>query len=264
MFKGYRRMLKHASFRVFNNFDITQSSKCSQHALRKRMLLFQDEKPEHEKISFEDAMMKELELIDEPDLHFGLDKNYKLIYVVFPNFTSQAIQQKCTLAILELLTMFPNQRPKKSDDRHCEIEDVDVYHLMEWSPKGHYHTRCISQQSTANGRVTILPSVTNVRNAFFEYRRNLSALIRAVDENEYVKGRSTIEQSTDEFKDFLQSCIEEVFLGSVINTGRCLNHRDFKDVKGSLSALSVYGTFSGAEVCIPEICVMFPHIPTSV
>ncbi|KAL0490948.1 hypothetical protein AKO1_002640 [Acrasis kona] len=116
--------------------------------------------------TFEDLIFNNLQLIDEPDIHFGLDKNFALLWVVDPKFTQESIQKKCSNALPEVVTIFP-QPLKKTDDRHKHIKDVDVYHFMEWSATGHPDKRCVSKQTYANGATTSIASVQNVKNAFF-------------------------------------------------------------------------------------------------
>ncbi|KAL0480612.1 hypothetical protein AKO1_006783 [Acrasis kona] len=210
--------------------------------------------------TFEEWIFNKLEEISDQQITIGLDKKHKLVNIMLPKMITEAEQKDLSAALLELTIMFP-QPFTKCDDRHRNCEEIDVYHFFEWSPIGHPLTRVVSRQSIAKGKVTALPSVANIKKAFFKYRRDLSSLIKAVDKEMYEECRRVVAGSSDEFKTILQSCIEEVFLGCAINTGQCANHRDFTDVKQPLSALSAFGFFSGAFVCFPELGIKFPQRP---
>jgi hypothetical protein len=69
--------------------------------------------------------------------HVTVDKNNQILYIYLPSAISPCHQERMSLATLNLLLEFPNQRPKARDKRHIEVKDVDVYHLLDWCPQGH-------------------------------------------------------------------------------------------------------------------------------
>ena len=88
-------------------------------------------------------------------------------------------------------TVYP-QPLKEPNERHKDIEDVDVHHLVEWSLIGNPQDRCISDQSLGNGQTLKLSSVYNVKNAFFDYGQNVSSLLRAVSQEQYIRHRKIV------------------------------------------------------------------------
>jgi hypothetical protein len=202
--------------------------------------------------------------------YFAVDKNNHLLFIYIHNGVPKEEQEGMWLAALELLITFPNQYPKSTDKRHDgfdssidnDDDDTYVYHLMDWCPIGRPHEPCISRQSLAMGKVTAVDSVIRLTKSMNHLRINLASLLEVVDEDQHKKYlHATTTQATEAYHALLQACNQDVFLGCVLNTGRCRNHRDWSDAAGALSAMTPLGHFVGGHIVLPQLGVRIPYSP---
>ncbi len=168
---------------------------------------------------------------------------------------------RMSLATLNLLLEFPNQRPKARDKRHAESKDVDVYHLLEWCPQGHREQQCVSRQSIANGKTLAMDSIIGITESMKCVREKAAVLMALIDTEMHKHYLAATASSTKAYQRLLRACEQDVYLGCIINTGRVRNHRDWSDVFCGLSTMTPLGHFVGGDLVFPQLGVRLKYPP---
>jgi hypothetical protein len=211
---------------------------------------------------FEDYMESILPLLPSLFSYFAVDANNKLLFVYLHNFVSESEQLGMLHAAVELLVT--NGKRSPNDPRHTE-DNAEACHLTDWSMQGQPDSPCISLDVVGKGGRSgsyKLESSVKFTKSLRRTRLQMSSLLEVISPEQHAMyHQAAYNKSTIAYRQLLRACNQDVFLGCVLNNGRCKNHRDWLDIVNGLSCMTPLGYFNGRNVVLPQLGVQILYQP---
>jgi hypothetical protein len=183
---------------------------------------------------------------------YVVDMDYKLLYLFFASTVPIPEQRGMYLAALLLAARYP-KKAKQHDQRHKYDPLVQTWHLLDWSMCGHPNIGCIAKDALGGGDSFKIEACIKLASSFSQVRMQMTAILEIVAPDQLRIYSETAKNGTIAYKRLLRTFKYDAFLGSVINTGQCAIHRDWKDAFSALSAMTPIGHWIGGDIVLPQL-----------